>query len=95
MPYTLKMIQMNTDSIGNVTNISVLLTVDHQVIGLAGHVADSVTCYTLIMSVIIEREILESQGGIVSGESDSIFRIQERAILHPMNVLNISNGSAG
>lgn len=95
MPYTLKIIPMNNDSNGHVTNISVLLTADDQVIGLTGRVADSVTCFTLIMSVIIEREILESQGGIVSGQSDSILRIQDHVVLHPLNVLNISTGSAG
>lgn len=39
---------------GRVTNISVLLTGDHQVIGRASHVADRVTCFTLIISIIIE-----------------------------------------
>lgn len=44
---------MSHDSM-DMLQISVLLTVDHQVIGRASHVADSVTCFTLIMSVIIE-----------------------------------------
>lgn len=80
---------------GCVTNISVLLTVDHHVIGRASHVADSVTCFTLIMSVMIEIKTVEAQGRAVIGESHSIVRMEVHAVLHPLNVFNISTGSAG
>jgi len=50
--------------IGNkdVLEISILLTVDHQVVILDGSVADSITSGTLVQSVITKSEFFKTQG---------------------------------
>lgn len=50
--------------IGNkdVLEISILLTVDRKVVGLAANVADSITSCTLVQSVITKSEFFKAQG---------------------------------
>lgn len=45
----------------DVLEISIILTVDHKIVGQAGHVADSITSSTLVQSVITKIGMIKAQ----------------------------------